>query len=526
MNIVKFFIDNREVSETVFDQTDGQTFGVFLNSVECAWVRTFKETLQESDLINLGFIGDGYVAEQIDDPVLYRKDKARDLRLQEVLNRVDTSLDYIELIPTKILIRESTGVESEVLLEPEEINDYVDDLVQSLELHGDVQTQTLFSDNIYREVKIFFNENFYAHIKSIGPLFEEDYGLDTNELDLSDTEEEIGDANEETAEENPAEEVEYIQAGFDLTKIKADSWKFILGELELSETPKLTQSGKASFWSWQGQDINLNTTHNPLTGEDSKAQGKNISDYAGYIGIIGDPKLVGSVVANLKEYGESNNFEDGDSTFLSPGTTKRMDDGKVTVSKGAKKLALKNDPKYKEWVERVTNYARQFLGVDKFPILFNAALPVKYAAGKTAGDVVYKWATNKKLTWLNNMSDSDIRRAMQVSVKESSSEDLYKQIRSLVKNHSDGENLIKYFDTQKYEGEMFVERSFNSETGMNDKIACNAAFCLYHEDHLVVKSHSLDRIVMFLESRFIDFDSDTSCFIDQVDNTEYRFVIE
>ena len=540
MNKIKFFIEQQEVSENEFNETGGSAFRVSLANQDHAWIKTLKEAISDSFLERIGLEKLDFDIDCIEEPALFILEQARDQRLYEIVSRIDPTFSGTENPVTTLLMEESTGKVTEIEIDPDQINEHIKDLIQDLEDHGEVKTRALFTDGVYRSVDIYFNENFYATITAYGHLFEAgdpdfgmldaDEGEDVDELTPQETK--AGDANETKAEDDSANEVSYTEAGFDLTTIPAKDWTHLIETLKLSAEPALTQSSTESFWSWQGANFNINTTHNPLTGEDSRSTGgKEQADYAGYIGIIGEPDMVKEIVDYIKANGEYANMEDGSSTFITSGTTGDVDAGKSVnkgASKGAQKIALKNDPKYKEWVEQVKNNARQHLGIDKFPVLFSASLPIKYLAGKTAGDVVYKWAKNKELTWLNNLSDDEAMRAMGVKMeKESKTLSVRDILISQLSVLTDGEALIEFCDTGEYHGEVFLEKSFNNETGQQDKETRTFAFCVYRNDkHCVVKTRSLDRVVSFLENRFLEFDEKTGLFMDQVGSTNYRFSVQ
>ena len=538
---IKFFVEYREVTENIFNEVGGAAFRLSVADQDYAWIKTFHESISAEYLERIGLDKLDFEIDSIEEPSLFMLERARDIRLHELVSRIDPSFVGTENPITVLRMVESTGTVSEINIDPGNINDHVRDLLQNLEDHGDVKTRALFKDGIYRSVDIYFNENFYATITSHGPLFEVGNVPDFDALDveegegvepLTPQEDKAGDANEAKAEENKVEEVAYIEAGFDLTTISAKDWMKLLEVLKIdANEPALTQSGAESYWSWQGQDFNINTTHNPLTGQDARGSGgKDQADYAGYIGIIGQSEFVNEIVKYIKRTGTSASFEEGTSTFITSGMTKSMDDGKVVntgASKGAQKVALKNDPKYKEWVEQVQNYARQFLGIDKFPVLFQAALPVRYLAGKIAGDVVYKWAKGKELTFLNNMTDDEVRKAMGVKIQENL--DKYSIRDYLVMQlaqYEDGQFLIEFCDNGEYSGEKFLEKSFNAATGQVDKEHKTFAFCVYRNDkHCVVKTQILDRVVEFLENRFLVFDEESGLFMDQIGSINYKFSI-
>ena len=92
------------------------------------------------------------------------------------------------------------------------------------------------------------------------------------------------------------------QHGFDLTNISAKNWQKILTSVEAGNKANWSRYG----WEWSGGDILIVTGNNPITGEYALSKNRGIEkDYAGYIGIEGNPDKVKTVVSGIKKYADS-----------------------------------------------------------------------------------------------------------------------------------------------------------------------------------------------------------------------------
>jgi len=110
--------------------------------------------------------------------------------------------------------------------------------------------------------------------------------------------------------------------GFDLTDFKPNAFQTTIKELGISDKPTRTwhnidngtKLGRG--FVWKGNGILIETKNNPITGEYGTARQKeNEKNYAGYIGITGQPDKVDQAVKLIKKNtsyrkGESPNMRD------------------------------------------------------------------------------------------------------------------------------------------------------------------------------------------------------------------------
>ena len=106
-----------------------------------------------------------------------------------------------------------------------------------------------------------------------------------------------------------------IDWGFDTTDFEPDGFQKILKNLgipqEFARTwheaePKLGLERQGRGFVWEGEGIMIETKNNPITGEyGNPKQREPEKDYAGYIGITGQPEQVKIAVKLIKMFGTS-----------------------------------------------------------------------------------------------------------------------------------------------------------------------------------------------------------------------------
>jgi len=106
-----------------------------------------------------------------------------------------------------------------------------------------------------------------------------------------------------------------IDWGFDLTDFEPDGFQKVLKELgmpqEFARTwheaePKLGLERQGRGFVWEREGIMIETKNNPITGEyGNPRQREPEKDYAGYIGITGQPEQVKMAVKLIKKFGSS-----------------------------------------------------------------------------------------------------------------------------------------------------------------------------------------------------------------------------
>lgn len=90
--------------------------------------------------------------------------------------------------------------------------------------------------------------------------------------------------------------------GFDLTDIDSANWQEILSKLNAEFKGKITEE-ESSYWLWEGKDIKIVTSNNPITGEHNLESIREPRvGYAGYIGIEGSDTLVSEFVEYMREF--------------------------------------------------------------------------------------------------------------------------------------------------------------------------------------------------------------------------------
>lgn len=98
---------------------------------------------------------------------------------------------------------------------------------------------------------------------------------------------------------NDTKEEDMMDWSFDLSDISANKWEAILKLLDVNTIPK---QGDAS-WIWEGDEVEISTTNNPITGEYSrKNRRENEKDYVGAVGITGEKEVVETFVSLFKKY--------------------------------------------------------------------------------------------------------------------------------------------------------------------------------------------------------------------------------
>tara|TARA_Y100000593_G_C4293722_1_gene329543 strand:+ start:502 stop:909 length:408 start_codon:yes stop_codon:yes gene_type:complete len=93
------------------------------------------------------------------------------------------------------------------------------------------------------------------------------------------------------------------QYGFDLTDFKPNGFQKVLKGLGIRQ--KKGEEGRSSGWEWKGRGILIVTGNDPITGEyksNSKIKRKAEKNYASYIGLEGDSKMVEKAVELIHKY--------------------------------------------------------------------------------------------------------------------------------------------------------------------------------------------------------------------------------
>ncbi len=106
-----------------------------------------------------------------------------------------------------------------------------------------------------------------------------------------------------------------IDWGFDLTDFEPEGFQKVLKNLEMPQEfvrtwheadPELNLERQGRGFVWEGEGIMIETKNNPITGEyGNPKQREPEKDYAGYIGITGQPEQVKIAVKLIKMFGTS-----------------------------------------------------------------------------------------------------------------------------------------------------------------------------------------------------------------------------
>lgn len=104
------------------------------------------------------------------------------------------------------------------------------------------------------------------------------------------------------------------EAGFDLTDISAAKWKDLMFIIRGPLKPEKI-SGQLG-WHWQGENVLVVTANDPISGVYHSGGREVEKDYAGYIGIEGDPAAVKKVVQFIKKNSSYKDFNSTSREFI------------------------------------------------------------------------------------------------------------------------------------------------------------------------------------------------------------------
>ncbi len=105
-----------------------------------------------------------------------------------------------------------------------------------------------------------------------------------------------------------------IDWGFDLTDFEPDGFQKVLKELGMPqefvrtwhEPDEFNTERQGRGFVWEGEGIMIETKNNPITGQyGNPKQREPEKDYAGYIGITGQPDQVKMAVKLIKKFGDA-----------------------------------------------------------------------------------------------------------------------------------------------------------------------------------------------------------------------------
>ena len=107
--------------------------------------------------------------------------------------------------------------------------------------------------------------------------------------------------------------------GFDLTNFQPNTFQKILKDLGIPKEYQRSyhENGDGRGFIWEGEGIMIETKNNPITGEyGTQGMREPEKDYAGYIGITGEPDQVDMAVKLIKKYGGSKDESPNKRSFI------------------------------------------------------------------------------------------------------------------------------------------------------------------------------------------------------------------
>ncbi len=117
-----------------------------------------------------------------------------------------------------------------------------------------------------------------------------------------------------------------IDWGFDLTDFEPDGFQKVLKNLGMPQEfvrtwheadPELNLERQGRGFVWEGEGIMIETKNNPITGQyGNPKQREPEKDYAGYIGITGQPEQVKIAVKLIKMFGSTKDESPNSRDFI------------------------------------------------------------------------------------------------------------------------------------------------------------------------------------------------------------------